>query len=134
MWEDTKWFFDNWNIFGAIAFGGIVLAAVLVGGFTTQSVLVALTALYAFFTFNQMRESKFNPRPASPLSVRPHFEIGESGSVELGVKNFGEGPALNFRLNACLVDAGETLDTMVVSTKERNLHLESGKFLSLSAG
>lgn len=135
MADDIVWFFDRWNILGAIVIGIIIIASLASGGFNPQNALVLITAMYAFVTFNQMRESKFNPRPARPLAVRPYFrERDDRNGCDFGLKNFGEGPALNLRLKAVLLEGGKKVDSVTVSAKDRHFHLDEGGFLSLNEG
>lgn len=132
MYEDVAWFFDDWNVIVAVIFGLIGVGTFVVGGFTPQSVLVFVTAVYAFLTFNQMRESKLNPRLATPFAVRPHFRQSDcTDDYDFGLKNFGSGPALNLRLKAVLLEGDDTIDTLTISAKDRHLHLEENCFLSL---
>ena len=133
MWTDVDNFFDNWNALG----GGFVLLVSVVGfywlGFTSEMLLVSITALYAFVSFNQMRETRWNRRPSSLLAVRPHFQSSEKGEgVEFGLKNFGDSPALNLRLCAILRKNRGEVDRVTISNSDWHLHLDEGGFLSLS--
>lgn len=130
--DDIIRFFDTWNILGA---AGVILIGVVtftLGGFTPQSVLVAVTGLYAYIAFNQMRESRWNRRPPNSLAVRPHFpRESDKDACDFGLQNFGESPALNLRLKAILREGNDIVDTLTVSAKNRHLHLEEDGFHSL---
>lgn len=132
MYDDAVRFFDSWNIVGGVGVVAIGTVSFIIGGFTPQSVLVAVTALYAYIAFNQMRETRWNRQPASLLAVRPHFRRdSDTGICDFGLKNFGDSPALNLRLKAILRSGTDIVDTLTVSTKDRHLHLEEDQFLSL---
>ncbi|WP_332899619.1 hypothetical protein [Haladaptatus sp. CMSO5] len=131
MKGDVVRFFDSWNILGGI--GVLLIGAIswVVGGFSTESVLVTVTGLYAFIAFNQMRESRLN-QPASRLAVRPHFrQIDDSPTYDFGLKNFGDSPALNLRLKAILREGNDSVDTLMVSREDWHFHLEENQFISL---
>lgn len=132
MYDDAIGFFDTWNIVGGAGVIIIGISSFIVGGFTPQSVLVAVTAFYAYIAFNQMRETRWNRQPESLLAVRPHFrQDNKTDTGDFGLKNFGDSPALNFRLKAILREGDEKVDTLTVSAKDRHLHLEEDQFLSL---
>lgn len=131
MYDDAVRFFDAWNTIGVlvVAIAGVLL---LSRGATTQSVLVIVTAIYAFISFNQMREARQNRRAASSLAVRPSFIFNsDTGEYDLGLQNFGDGPALGLRLRAKLKEGDTTIDTLDISGKDQHLHLEQGEFVSL---
>ena len=132
MYNDAIRFFDSWNLIGGI---GVLLVGAIsfwFGGFTPQSVLGAVTGLYAFIAFNQMRESRLNRRPASRLAVRPHFvRDGDLETYDFGLKNFGDSPALNLRIKAVLREGNDSIATLMISAKDRHLHLEEKQFISL---
>lgn len=134
MYGDAKRFFDSWNIVGGVGVVVIGIVAFAIGGFTPQSVLVAVTALYAYIAFNQMRETRWNRQPESILTVRPHFRRdGDAETYDFGLMNFGDSPALNLRLKAILRNGTDNVGTLTVSARDRHLHLEEDQFLSLIA-
>lgn len=135
MYDDVDRFFDAWNTIGAICVSAIALILLLLRGPTTQSVLVIVTTIYAFITFNQMREARWNRRPASSLAVWPSFIFNsDTGEYDLGLQNFGDSPALGLRLRAKLKEGDATIDTLDISGKDQHLHLEQGEFVSLTSG
>lgn len=131
LYQDIRNFFDLWNILGAILIS-ILVAFFYVQGFNSRNILVAVTAVYAFITFNQMRESRWSRKHPGALTVRPHFRWDEEkGKHIFGLKNFSSSPALNLRLYAILRDEAGRIETLQVSSKDKHLHLEKGSFLSL---
>lgn len=135
MYGDAKRFFDSWNFLGGVGVIVIGIISFAIGGFTPQSVLVSVTALYAYIAFNQMRETRWNRQPENILAVRPHFcRTGNTDSYDFGLKNFGDSPALNLRVKAILRNGSDNEGTLTVSAKDRHLHLDENEFLSLTAG
>lgn len=119
MKNDMKRFFDWWNGLGAVAL--IILFLILTVDslsplsfkLNTQTGILMLTGIYAYTTFNQMRESRQDRQQCVGMALRPRF-IQTDGGCALVLYNFGEGAALDIRLRIIHIskDGNECYDVI----------------------
>ena len=132
---DLESFFDRWNTIGFLTILGLILVFTVASWFPslptldTGMGLLILTGVYAFTSFNQMRETRWSRKGETGMAIRPHFIDSEEGK-ELVLYNFGEGPALGLRLRVVLVsEDGDRCFDLIGSN--RTVHLNEGKHFSI---
>lgn len=121
-------FFDNVDAALIVGLGILIAIVAIVDSqvtFINGAYAIALvTAVSAFAVVYQMRHPRDKIRPA----VRPDFELRNGGGTcDLGLRNFGPGPALYFQLEA--VVGGR--DEAILEPLDRPVHLPEGEFLGL---
>lgn len=135
MRADAESFFDWWNILGfstVLVLLLVFLVASLspfVPSLDTGIGLLILTGVYAFTSFNQMRETRWSRKEETGMAVRPHF-IDSEGEQELVLYNFGDGAALDLRLRVVLAseDGNRCFDLI---DSNRTVHLNEGDYYSI---
>ena len=132
MRSDTWSFFDWWNLAGLAALIGLIVIQLtdytwpLQTDIGTQDGILILTGAYAFTAFNQMRESRWSRKQGEGMALRPHF-VDES---ELGLYNFGEGAALDIRLQIIL-RGGEDIQELDMVSEEDSVHLPENDYFTI---
>ena len=126
--EEVWAFFDVYNIIFTIV-SVIVVTLTLLFNAPLAVAVAIFTAVYALISFNRMRGSE-NVWMNTP-TVRRDFQQTDSGNYDFGLRNFGPGPALYFRVYATVEPSGANL---TIHESDPPLHLEEGEFLPLLQG
>lgn len=122
-------FFDVYNTIFAVA-SLVVIGLTLVFDAPLAVAVAIFTAVYAFIAFNRMRGSE-SIWMKSPTVRREFQSETDSENYNFGLRNFGPGPALYFRVHATVEPDGPDL---TIHESDPPLHLEEGEFLSLLRG
>lgn len=127
--EEVRAFFDVYNIFFVIVSAVIVSLTLLLNAPLAVAVAI-FTAVYALISFNRMRGSE-NVWMNTPTVRRDFQRQTDSNNYDFGLRNFGPGPALYFRVHATVLPNGPEI---TINESDPPLHLEEGEFLSLLQG
>lgn len=122
-------FFDTYNKIFVV--GSLAVMALTIYFDAPLAVAVAFfTAVYAFIAFNRMRRSE-SVWMKSPTVRRDFRRANRFENYDFGLRNFGPGPAMYFRVHATVEPNGPAV---TIHESDMPLHLGEGEFLPLLQG
>lgn len=127
--EEIRAFFDIYNKIFVVTSLFVIGLPLLFDAPLAVAVAI-FTAVYAFIAFNRMRGSE-SVWMNSPTVRREFQSKTDSKNYDFGLRNFGPGPALYFRVHATVEPDGPDL---TIHEADPPLHLEEGEFISLIQG